>query len=88
MHQAMETMFKRLYPSAVWFQSGLKTINGRAFFLLDLRTPALDTEIRNLMVGTSLQGRLLLITFNVTQQHEARWLPTAQKILASIKVNG
>ncbi len=84
----METMFKRLHPSAVWFQSGLTTINGRAFFLLDLRTPALDTEIRNLMVGTSLQGRLLLITFNVTKQREARWLPTAQKILTSIKVNG
>ena len=40
------------------------------------------------MVGTSLRGRLLLISFNVTQQREARWLPTAQKILASIRVNG
>ncbi len=87
-HQVMEATFKRLYPSAVWFQSGLTTINGRAFFLLDLRTPALDTEIRNLMVGTSLQGRLLLISFNVTKPREARWLPTAKKILASIKVNG
>ncbi len=38
-HQVMEATFKRLYPSAVWFQSGLTTINGRAFFLLDLRTP-------------------------------------------------
>ncbi len=52
-HQAMETMFKRLYRSAIWFQRGLTTINGRAFFLLDLRRPALDTEIRNRMMGAS-----------------------------------
>jgi len=85
-HTAMDAMFKRLYPAATWFQSGLTTINGRSFFLLDLRTPALDTEVRNLMTGTSLHGRLLLISFNVTKEREAHWLPTAQKILTSIQI--
>ena len=86
-HQVMEATFKRMYPTAQWFQSGLVTIYGRRFFLLDLRTPALDTEVRNLMVGTSVQGRLLIISFNVTKEREARWLTTAEKIIYSIKIN-
>ena len=87
-HKVMEATFKRVHPSATWFQSGRTTINGRPYFLIDFRTRAIDTEVRNLMVGTSLQGRLLVITFNVTKQREAHWLPIARKILASIKVNG
>ena len=39
----------------------------------------IPTEIRNLMVGTSLQGHLLLIRFNLTPQREARWLPTTNR---------
>ena len=45
------------------------------------------TEVRNMMVGTSVQGRLLLISFNVTKEHEAHWLTTAKKILYSIRIS-
>ncbi len=86
-HQAMEATFKRMYPSAAWFQSGLVTIYGRRFFLLDFRTPALDTDVRNMMMGTAVQGRLLLVSFNVTKEREAHWLTAAKKILYSIKIN-
>ncbi len=85
-HAAMEAMFKQAYPSAVWFQSGLIEINGRAFFLIDFRTPALDTEVRNMLVGTALRGRLLLISFNATKGLEARWVPVGRQILASIRL--
>ncbi len=87
-HASMEALFRQRYPSAQWFQSGLVQINGRTFFLLDLRTPALDTEIRNMMVGTALQGRLLLISFNATKALEAGWVPVGRQILASIRLGG
>jgi hypothetical protein len=53
---------------------------------MELRTPAIDTEIRNIMLGTSLEDRLLLISFNVTTELEGEWLPTANRIIESVRV--
>jgi hypothetical protein len=83
---AVTGMFRNLYPSARWYRSEVVQIGGRRFFLLDLRTPAIDTEIRNLMVGTSLDGRLLFITFNVTRELEAAWLAIGEAIIRSIRI--
>lgn len=85
-HKSMEGSFKKLYPSAEWFRSEVRKINGREFFVMELRTPAVDTEIRNIMLGTSLDDRLLLISFNVTKELEKEWLPTADRIIGSVKV--
>ena len=85
-HQAVNSAFKNLYPSAQWFRSEIRPINGRQFFLMELRTPAIDTEVRNLIVGTSLDNRLLLITFNVTKALEADWMPIGNKIIESIAI--
>jgi hypothetical protein len=86
-HKSVETTFKNLYPSATWFRSELSTINDRDFFLLDLRTPGIDTPIRNIIVGTSCQGRLLLVTCNMTEKLEAEWLPVCNKAIQSIRVS-
>ena len=85
-HQSVTSAMKNLYPSAQWFRNEIRTINGRQFFLLDLRTPAIDTEVRNIMLGTSLDDRLLLISFNVTKALEKEWMPTGYKIVESIVV--
>jgi hypothetical protein len=85
-HASMEGSFKKLYPSAEWFRSEVRKINGRDFFVMELRTPAIDTEIRNIMLGTSLEDRLLLISFNVTTELEGEWLPTANRIIESVRV--
>lgn len=85
-HKYMEGSFKKLYPSAEWFGSELRKINGREFFVMELRTPAVDTEVRNIMLGTSLDDRLPLISFNVTKELEKEWLPTADRIIESVKV--
>ena len=82
---AVVGMFNNLYPSAQWYRSEVVQIGGRPFFLLDLRTPAIDTEVRNLMAGTSLDGRLLFVTFNVTRELEEAWLPTGEAIIRSIR---
>jgi hypothetical protein len=86
LHEAMEGMFKRLYPSATWFRSELIVVNGRQWFLLDLRTPAIDTEVRNLMLGTSLNDRLLIVAFNATRELEGTWLATGNRIIQSVRV--
>jgi hypothetical protein len=71
------------FPTAQWFRDEMTSINGRPFFLLEVTTPAADTDVRNLMIGTSLDGRLLVITFNCTKALEQTWLPVGNKIIAS-----
>lgn len=85
-HETMDEMFRNLYPSAEWFESDIEEINGREWFLLDLRTPGIDTEIRNRLIGTSLDNRLLLVTFNVITGREAEWMGAGSAIVGSVRV--
>lgn len=78
--------FKNLYPSAEWKDSGVKTINGRKVGYLELITPAIDTEIYNLMFFSDLDGKLLLCTFNCTKKSIDEWTPIAKEIMNSLKI--
>ncbi len=82
----METTFKNLYPSATWFRNELIEREGRKCFLFDFRTPAIDTEVRNIMLGTSLEDRFLIITFNSTKELEKIWIPIGTQIIESVKI--
>jgi hypothetical protein len=78
--------FRNLYPSATWYRSEVITQDGRRYFVLELLTPAIDTHIRNIMLGTSFRGRLLLVSFNVTRELEKNWLEVGRRMLSSVKV--
>ena len=65
--------FSNLYPSAQWYRADVETINGADFGVLEMITPAVDTEIYNLMWFTDLDGRLLLATFNCTKEQMDEW---------------
>jgi len=78
--------FTQLYPSATWKGSGVIDINGKNIGFLELITPAIDTEIYNLMFFTDLDGKLLLCTFNCTVENIDEWTPVAHEILNSLKV--
>jgi hypothetical protein len=41
---------------------------------------------RNTIVGTSLEGRLLIVSFNTTVPLEKEWLPVGTQIIQSIEV--
>ncbi len=76
--------FERFYPSQS-IHSGLAEVDGRLVFLIDMRTPALDTEIRNLVAGAPVENRLVMFSFNVTRELEAEWIDTGKRILTSIR---
>jgi glutamate formiminotransferase len=48
---------------------------------------AADTEIENVMVATSVDGRMLVVSFNVTQELAGEWLSVGKEIIKSIKAN-
>ena len=83
-HNVMEQSFRNLYPSATWNRSEVLVKNGRSYFIMDLRTPAIDTEVRNIMFGSSLDGRFLLVSFNCTRELEPYWEPYGQRIIESV----
>ncbi|HEX6850611.1 MAG TPA: hypothetical protein VF139_04330 [Candidatus Polarisedimenticolaceae bacterium] len=85
-HAYFDGSFRKLYPSAVWFRSEVTTLAGRRCILLDLRTPALDTDVRNVMLGASLEGRLLLLSVNVTKELEGEWMETIHRMIQSVVV--
>jgi len=85
-HQTFDHMFRNMYPSAQWFRSELTDLNGRQFIVLELRTPAIDTEVRNLMLATSADERLLLISVNMTKELEEAWLDVANRMIRSVVV--
>jgi hypothetical protein len=78
--------FKNLYPSAEWKDSGVNEINGRKVGYLELVTPAIDTEIYNLIFFTDLDGKLLLCTFNCTKKDITEWTSIAKEIMNSLKI--
>jgi hypothetical protein len=78
--------FQNLYPSAEWKDSGVKIINGRDVGYLELVTPAIDTEIYNLIFFTDLDGKLLLCTFNCTKKDMKKWRAVAKEIMNSLKI--
>ena len=80
------TSFKNLYPSAVWYRDEMASVDGRNYFVIELTTPAVDTEIRNIMYFSSLNDRLLGISFNCTVEHEQEWAEIGKRVIDSISI--
>ena len=78
--------FKNTYPSAA-IDKDIKIINGRKVGYLELITPAIDTEIYNLMFFTDVDGKLLICSFNCTKKNIPEWTSVAKEIMNSLKVN-
>lgn len=78
--------FRNVYPAAEWKDSGLTEINGRKTGFLELVTPAVDTDIYNLLFFTDLEDRLLICTFNCTLEKMKDWVPVGKEIMNSLIV--
>lgn len=85
-HTSMSKMFHNTYPSAKWIRDKVINMNGQNFMVFELITPAMDTQIHNIMYGTSVDNRLLLIAFNTTVEQSKQWLPIGKEIMKSISI--
>ena len=87
-HAMMSASFRRRYPYARWFRSVVIEKFGTRVFVMELMTPAVDTEIHNIIYGIPLKGRLLLVSFNVTAEEAERWLDTGKRAFDTIQFPG
>lgn len=86
MKDPMKQAFSGMYPDATWYRDEVLQINGKNVGVFELLTPGVDTKIYNLIFFTELDGKMLMTTFNCTEQQMEEWKPLAQEILQSYKV--
>lgn len=61
------------------------TINGKKMGRLEMTTPAEDGNIYNVMQFSSYDGKLLISTFNVTEDLKDKYLQSGKDALSTIK---
>ncbi|QDO99889.1 hypothetical protein [Thalassotalea sp. PS06] len=86
-HASISKMFHNMYASATWLRDEVIEQNGQKFMVMELITPAADTQIHNIMYGTSVDGRFLLAAFNTTEEQSEKWLPIGKKIMESLAIS-
>ena len=86
LHRKMDPAIRQQYPSATWQFSGFQHHHGREWCQLEFQSPAIDTTIHNMMVATSVDNRMLLVSFNVTDELAADWLEPGREIIKSLQV--
>lgn len=84
--KTFENTFKKLYPSATWYSNEIRKINNRDTGILEFLTPAVDTQIYNLIAFTPVDRKLLLISFNCTKEQMEAWKSIGINIINSLKV--
>ncbi|MCR8846385.1 hypothetical protein NQ117_22115 [Paenibacillus sp. SC116] len=83
---ATKKQFEQLHPTATWYGDGVTTINNKTVGYVELLTPAIDTNVYNLMFMTEVDGRILLGTFNCTEEQMEEWRLSAKEIMHSLQV--
>ena len=87
----ISSMGKQLEPvlrgsASAWNGTDERNIGGGKWVVYEYKVQAADTEIRNLTAMTSLNNRMLLISFNTTVDDESRWWPVGEAILNSMRL--
>ena len=82
----MAALFRGQVDDDDWIGSSTTEIGGLDWFTIEMRTEAFGTKVWNLIAGTSCNGRLLLISFNATTEHEDGWKEPCRKMLQSVRL--
>ncbi|MBI3926565.1 MAG: hypothetical protein HY319_13575 [Armatimonadetes bacterium] len=69
-----------------WIGKDMLTLNGRRWFRLCFVSQALDTTVRNEILGASLEGRALLVNFNATEKDYETFQKALERSKASLTI--
>lgn len=84
MHQQLDTSIRQSQPKAQWMFSGFQHYHGREWTQLEFSSQAIDTKIHNMMLATSADNRMLVVSFNTIDELAADWLPAGREIIKSV----
>lgn len=87
-HAVVERQMKGRFPTSRWNRSEVVRRNNQDVAVLDFWSPTADGEVRNIMVVSSVDGRAMIVSFNVTRELEGEWGAVGEQIMNSIRVVG
>ena len=83
---AFEPLLERMVPGIEWVRKELVTLQGQQWIYLEMTSRAVDTDIHNIMLITSLRDRLFLCNFNSTKREFPSVQGALQKSIESLKL--
>ena len=84
---AMEQALPRTIPGLTWITRELAEINGKRWVHFELTSFAIDTDIRNEMLFTEFEGKMVGFNFNSTVALYGQYKDALQKSRDSIRVS-
>lgn len=84
--EEMVDTFRQAYPKASFYEEGLENFTGKNIGFFDFLSEAADCNVYNLMFFTELDGRILMGSFNCTEDEMINWRPIFKGVLKSIKI--
>ncbi|GDX08059.1 hypothetical protein [Buttiauxella sp. A111] len=78
-----DVMKKQYAPLSPTFND--MDIDGHKVVLLKMTTPAADGNVKNVIMFTSLNGKLAVASFNTTEKNESKYLADGEKALMALK---
>jgi hypothetical protein len=82
----MEQTLVRMTPGLKWVKKEIITLNGTEWARLEFMSNAIDTDIHNIMLMTSFQGKPLMLNFNSTKEEFASVEKGLSDSIRSIKI--
>lgn len=86
--EALERMFERIIPGLEWKGRKIVQLQGQDWIQLEMSSRAVDTDIHNIMLVTSRDGRILIFNFNSTKSEFPFVENALRDSIRSIKVVG
>jgi len=86
MEKALENRMPTLLPGLQWIRHELVTIDGRRWAFFEMTSQAQDTGIHNIMLVTSMAGRMLVMNFNSTVRDFPSYEAALRKGVASVRL--
>ncbi len=77
---------KKSRPDFVLLDQGIKNVNGKNLGYFKFETQAIDQKVFNYYFFTTVDGKILLFTFNCIQKLRKQWEHTADQMMASLVI--
>jgi len=84
----LESPMREQFSSAKINAAGVRAINGREFLVFDLDVELPDGPNHNLLAITSLEGRMLIVSYNCMPARHANCADLGNRLIGSIQVKG
>ena len=80
-----ESVFERIIPGSVWKKREIIDLRNKKWIYFEMTSRAIDTDIYNIMLITSLKNQMLVLNFNSTTKEFPKIEASLRKSLQSIE---